>query len=98
MGEGDAEALPFDDDSFDRVLSTFGVMFAPRHAVAAAELVRTCRRGGRIVLANWTPDGFIGRMFATLASHLPAPPPPAPPTLWGDEAPAEYLLVSGLKP
>jgi len=83
--EGDADALPFDDDSFDRVLSTFGVMFAPRHDVAAEELVRTCRPGGSIVLANWTPDGFVGRMFATLAGHLPAPPPPAPPTLWGDE-------------
>jgi ubiquinone/menaquinone biosynthesis C-methylase UbiE len=90
--EGDAEALPFDDDSFDRVLSTFGVMFATRHAIAAAELVRTCRPGGMIVLANWTPRGFIGRMLATLAGHLPAPPPPAPPTLWGEEAHVRALL------
>ena len=90
--EGDAEALPFDDDSFDRVLSTFGVMFAPRHAVAAAELVRTCRTGGMIVLANWTPAGFIGRMFAAFADRMPAAPPPAPPTLWGDEAHVRALL------
>lgn len=90
--EGDAEALPFDDDAFDCVLSTFGVMFAPRHEVAAAELVRTCRSGGRIVLANWTPDGFIGRMFALFAGRMPAPPPPAPPTLWGDDAHVRALL------
>lgn len=90
--EGDAEALPFADDSFDRVLSTFGVMFAPRHEVAAAEVVRTCRPGGAIVLANWTPEGFIGRMFALFAGRLPAPPPPAPPALWGDEAHVRALL------
>ncbi len=90
--EGDAEALPFDDESFDRVLSTFGVMFAPRHDVAAAELVRSCRSGGAIVLASWTPDGFIGRMFATFAAHLPAPPPPEPPALWGEEAHVRALL------
>jgi ubiquinone/menaquinone biosynthesis C-methylase UbiE len=90
--EGVAEALPFDDESFDRVLSTFGVMFAPRHDVAASELVRMCWPGGRIVLANWTPDGFFGRMIASLAGHLPAPPPPAPPTLWGDEAHVRALL------
>ena len=90
--EGDAEALPFEDDSFDRVLSTFGVMFAPRHEVAAAELIRTCRPGGTIVLANWTPEGFIGRMFALFASRMPAPPPPAAPTLWGDEAHVRALL------
>ena len=90
--EGDAEALPFADETFDRVVSTFGVMFAPRHHVAAAELVRTCRAGGMIVLANWTPDGFVGRMFATVARHLPTTPPPAPPTLWGDEGHVRALL------
>ena len=90
--EGDAQALPFDDDSFDRVLSTFGVMFASRHDVAAAELVRTCRPGGSIVLANWTPDGFIGRMFALFAARTPTPPPPIAPTLWGDEAHLRVLL------
>ncbi len=91
--EGDAEALPFDDASFDRVLSTFGVMFAPRHEVAAAELVRTCRPGGTIVVANWTPDGFVGQMFATLSGYLPPPPAIASrPTLWGDEAHVRALL------
>jgi ubiquinone/menaquinone biosynthesis C-methylase UbiE len=90
--EGDAEALPFDDDDFDRVLSTFGVMFAPSHEVAAAELVRVCRPGGRIVLANWTPDGFIGHQFALFADRMPAPPPPTPPTLWGDEGHVRSLL------
>ena len=90
--EGDAEALPFEDESFDRVLSTFGVMFAPRHDVAAAELVRTCRPGGTIVLANWTPDGFVGRRLARFASRMPAPPPPAPPTLWGEETHLRALL------
>jgi len=89
--EGDAEALPFDDDSFHRVLSTFGVMFAPRHEVAAAELVRTCRPGGMIVLASWTPQGFFGRLIATIRGHLTAPSGP-PPILWGDEAHIRKLL------
>jgi len=91
--EGDAEALPFDDDSFDRVLSTFGVMFAARHEVAAAELVRSCRPGGIVVLANWTPQSFIGRVFAIVAGYLPAPPASAkPPMLWGNEAYVRALL------
>ena len=91
--EGDAEALPFDDASFDRVLSTFGVMFAPRHEVAAAELVRTCRPGGVIVLANWTPRSFIGRLFGTVRGHMPATASAAPPpVLWGDEPHVRALL------
>ena len=91
--EGDAEALPFDDESYDRVVSTFGVMFAPRHAVAAAELVRTCRPGGMIVLANWTPGGFFGQLIATMATHLPPQPAIAErPTLWGEEAHVRALL------
>jgi SAM-dependent methyltransferase len=90
--EGDAEALPFEDESFDRVLSTFGVMFAVHHEVAAAELVRTCRSGGMIVLANWTGDSFVGRVFATIADQLQAPGTAAPPTLWGDEAYLRALL------
>ena len=91
--EGDAEALPFEDASFDRVLSTFGVMFAPRHVVAAAELVRTCRPGGMIVLANWTPAGFLGHVIATLSAYLPAQPAIAQrPTLWGEEAHLRTLL------
>jgi ubiquinone/menaquinone biosynthesis C-methylase UbiE len=76
----DVEALPFGDKSFDAVLSTFGVMFAPDHAKSAAEMLRVCRPGGRIGMANWTPEGFIGQMFKTLGRHLP------PPSLWGTEA------------
>ncbi len=71
--EADAEALPFDDASFDAVVSTFGVMFAPDHAKSAAEMLRVCRPGGRIGLANWTPEGFIGQLFKTLGRHV-APP------------------------
>jgi ubiquinone/menaquinone biosynthesis C-methylase UbiE len=84
--EGDAEELPFADDSFDRVLSVFGVMFVPRHDVGAAELVRVCRPGGTIAVAAWTPEGAVGQMFRTLGSYMP--PPPAeqkPPMLWGSE-------------
>ena len=82
----DAEALPFADASFDAVLSTFGVMFTPDHAKAASELARVCRSGGRIGLANWTPEGFIGQLFKTLGRHLPPPPGVQPPSLWGVEA------------
>jgi ubiquinone/menaquinone biosynthesis C-methylase UbiE len=81
----DAEALPFDDASFDAVLSTFGVMFAPDQAKAASELARVCRPGGRIGLANWTPDGFIGQLFRTLARQLPPPSDVQPPSRWGVE-------------
>jgi SAM-dependent methyltransferase len=84
--EGDAEALPFEDASFDRVLSVVGVQFAPRHQVAADELVRVCRPGGAIGLANWTPEGLIGRMFKILGKYMPKPPEFAsPPPLWGSE-------------
>ena len=82
----DAEALPFDDGSFDAVLSTFGVMFTPDQAKAASELARVCRPGGRIGLANWTPEGFVGQMFKTLGRHLPPPPGAQPPSQWGTEA------------
>ncbi|QXH63973.1 class I SAM-dependent methyltransferase [Pseudomonas azerbaijanorientalis] len=82
----DAEALPFADDSFDAVLSTFGVMFTPDQPKAAAELARVCRPGGRIGLANWTPEGFVGQMFKTLGQHLPPPPGANPPSRWGTEA------------
>ncbi len=85
--EGDAEALPFGDDSFDVVTSIFGVQFAPRSEVVAAELVRVCRPGGTIVLANWTPGGLIGRLFRTVGRHMPPPPPfVTPPPRWGGEA------------
>jgi SAM-dependent methyltransferase len=91
--EGDAEDLPFGDESFDRVLSQFGVMFAPRHEVTAAELARVCVPGGTVAVANWTPEGMIGDMFKTIGSRLPAPPPSAkPPILWGSEDHARSLL------
>lgn len=81
--EADAEALPFDDESFDIVVSTFGVMFTPDQDRAAAELLRVCRRGGKIGLANWTPDGFIGQLFKTIGRHLPPPAGLRSPALWG---------------
>ncbi|MBW8834138.1 MAG: class I SAM-dependent methyltransferase, partial [Burkholderia sp.] len=71
--EADAEALPYADASFDIVMSTFGVMFTPDQAKAAAELARVCKPGGRIGLANWTPDSFIGQVFKTIAMHIPPP-------------------------
>ena len=82
----DAEALPFQDQSFDVVLSTFGVMFTANHEQAAAELVRVCKAGGKIALANWTPEGFIGELFRTVARHVP-PPQGAPSALgWGTKS------------
>ena len=91
--EGDAEALPFDDGSFDRVLSTFGVMFAPRHEAAAAEMVRVCRPGGLIGVCSWTPEGAIGAMFKLVSSYMPPPPDfVQPPPLWGNEDHVRELL------
>jgi ubiquinone/menaquinone biosynthesis C-methylase UbiE len=84
--EADAEALPFADESFDVVVSTFGVMFTPNQERAAAELVRVCKRGGSIGLANWTPDGFIGQMFTTIGKHAPPPAGAKSPALWGTRA------------
>ena len=81
----DAEALPYADRSFDVALSTFGVMFAPDHARAAAEMLRVVRAGGRIGLANWTPEGFLGRLFATTARHVSPAPGLDSPFLWGTE-------------
>lgn len=82
--EGDAEALPFEDASFDVVLSTFGCMFAPDHQKAAAEMARVLRPGGRLGIAAWTPDGSIGRFFGALGAFTPPPPPGfQPPPLWG---------------
>ncbi|MGH1565464.1 class I SAM-dependent methyltransferase [Mumia sp. DW29H23] len=83
---GDAEHLPYDDGAFDVVLSCVGVMFAPHHQEAADEMVRVTREGGRIANLSWTPQGFIGQMFATMKPYAPPPPPGAqPPPLWGDE-------------
>ncbi len=84
--EADAEALPFQDGSFDVVLSTFGVMFTPDQETAAAELSRVVRSGGRIGLASWTPDGFIGQLFKTIGRHVPPPAGVKSPALWGTEA------------
>jgi SAM-dependent methyltransferase len=92
--EGDAEDLPFADARFDVVLSTFGCMFAPRHAVAARELARVLRRGGRMGLFNWTPDGAVGRSFKAMARYFPpAPAFAAPPLLWGVEAHVRDLFA-----
>jgi SAM-dependent methyltransferase len=83
--EGDAEDLPFGDGEFDVVLSTFGVMFAPRHRIAAQEIARVLRRGGRAGLCNWASDGATAKMFRLLGEYAPPPPPFAePPLLWGD--------------
>ena len=84
--EADAEALPFPDGSFDVVVSVFGVMFTPDQDRAAAELTRVCKRGGKIGLANWTPDGFIGQLFKTIGRHVPPAPGAKSPALWGTRA------------
>jgi SAM-dependent methyltransferase len=94
--EGDAEALPFPDNSFDAVTSVFGSMFAPDHARAAAELLRVCRPGGTIALASWTPDGFIGELFRTVAAHVPPPAGVQSPMLWGTEAHLRSLFGDGI--
>lgn len=92
---GDAESLPLPDGSFDVVLSCVGVMFAPRHQVAADEMVRVCRPGGRIALLSWTPDGFVGRLLATIRPFVPAPPAGAePPAPWGDPDHVAALLAN----
>lgn len=82
----DAEALPFDDGSFDAALSTYGVMFTADHARAAQELLRVVRSGGRIGMANWTPEGFIGRLFKVIGAHVPPPAGLKSPALWGTES------------
>lgn len=84
--EADAEALPFTDAAFDAVVSTFGVMFTPDQPKAAAEMLRVCRAGGKIGLANWTPEGFIGQIFKTIGKHLPPPAGVKSPALWGTRA------------
>ena len=94
--EGDAEALPFADREFDLVVSSFGVMFAPRPYLAAAELLRVTKPGGRIALACWTPEGFLGKMFNVFKVHLPPPPAGVPsPMDWGDEAMVRSRLERG---
>ena len=83
--QADAENLPYANSSFDAVLSTFGVMFTPNQERAAAEMLRVCRPGGKIGLANWTPDGFIGQVFKTLGKYLPPPVGVKSPALWGTQ-------------
>lgn len=83
--EGDAESLPYADSAFDVVVSMYGAMFAPRPELVAAELVRVCKPGGRIAMANWTPEGFIGQMFKVTGKHVPPPPNMPSPLKWGDE-------------
>jgi SAM-dependent methyltransferase len=106
--EGDAEDLPFEDDRFDRVLSAFGVQFAPRHDVVARELARVCRPGGRIGLVSWTPEGQVGELFKIMGRYLPPLPDYAsPPPLWGSEehvlrlfadTPVEFEFARGVNP
>jgi SAM-dependent methyltransferase len=95
--EGDAEALPVPDGGFDAVVSVFGVMFAPDQERAAGELLRACRPGGRIALANWTPDGFVGELFRVVSRHVPPPAGLLPPPLWGTEARLRELLGAGVR-
>ena len=94
--EGDAEALPFADRTFDAVVSVFGSMFAPDHARTAAEMLRVTRSGGTIALASWTPEGFIGQLFRTVAAHVPPPAGVQSPLLWGTEAHLRELFGGGI--
>lgn len=88
----DVEALPFADGSFDAVMSTFGCMFAPNQAATASEMARVCRLGGRIAMANWTPDSFIGKLFKVIGEHVPPPAGVQSPGLWGTRARIEELF------
>jgi ubiquinone/menaquinone biosynthesis C-methylase UbiE len=92
--QADAEALPFSDASFDVVLSTFGVMFTPKQEQAARELIRVCRPAGKIGLANWTPEGFVGQLFKTIGKYVPPAPGVKSPALWGSEAHLGILFGS----
>ncbi len=94
--EGDAENLPYADASFDVVMTMFGAMFAPRPERVSAELIRVCRPGGRIAMANWTPTGFIGQMFKIVGSHVKPPQNMPSPILWGDETAVRERLGEGV--
>ena len=94
--EGDAEALPYNDGAFDVVLSTFGVMFATRPTVAATELARVCRPGGRIAILSWTPHSIIGQLFLFVCEYAPPPPGMAPPIFWGIEEKVREYLRDGI--
>jgi SAM-dependent methyltransferase len=95
--EGDAQALPFPDRSFDAVVSAVGAMFAPDQRRTAAEMLRVCRAGGTIALANWTPEGFIGGLFKTVGAYVPPPPGLTPPPRWGVEDHVRDLLGDGVR-
>jgi SAM-dependent methyltransferase len=94
--EGDAAELPFEDASFDVVMSIYGAMFAPDHQQTANELLRVCKPGGRIGMANWVPDGCVGEMFVTTAKHAPPPVQIEPPPLWGTEQHLRELFGAGV--
>jgi ubiquinone/menaquinone biosynthesis C-methylase UbiE len=94
--EGDAAELPFGEAEFDVVISIFGAMFAPEHEKTAAELLRVCRPGGRIGMANWVPDGGVGKMFMTIAKHAPPPPGVASPLQWGTEEHLREVFGDGI--
>lgn len=94
--EGDAESLPYADGFFDTVVTMFGAMFAPRPELVAAELTRVCRPGGRIAMANWTPEGFVGQMFKVTGKHVPPPPGMPSPLKWGDEETVRERLRDGI--
>ena len=94
--EGDAEILPYEDASFDMVISLIGAMFAPRPELVAAELKRVCKPGGKIIMGNWTPAGFIGQMFKIIGQHVPPSPLMAPPVKWGDEETVRGRFKEGL--
>jgi SAM-dependent methyltransferase len=95
--EADAEALPWPDASFDAVVSVFGVMFAPDQERAASELLRVCRPGGVVALANWTPEGFVGELFRVVGRHVPPPAGLRPPTSWGEPARLRELFGDGIR-
>jgi SAM-dependent methyltransferase len=94
--EGDAEDLPYADREFDIVVTMFGAMFAPRPDRTAAELIRVCKPGGLIAMANWTPQGFVGKSFQLTAKMAPPPPGMLPPVLWGDEATVRQRFANGI--
>src|SRR5215207_8528518 len=93
---GDAEALPYEDNTFDVTMTMFGAMFAPRPDVTAAELIRVTKPGGLIAMANWTPEGFAGQMFKTNGKHVPPPPGMTPPVQWGSEDIVRERLSDGI--
>lgn len=95
--EADVEALPFDTGTFDAVVSTFGVMFTPDQDRAAAELLRVCKPGGKIGLANWTPEGFVGQMFKAIGKYLPPPAGARSPLLWGTSSHLDEMFGSGAR-